>query len=303
VSAGIKIMTKITKTLVLALMASGIALAASSAAQAQAVGVNAAIRNSVQMKTSADRALRKAVLKERVSLNDDIVTGQASVLQILLLDRTSFTVGANARAKIDRFVYDPNRKASAVGASVAKGAFRFMSGKPTHAMPGQSGIRTPVASIGVRGTIVEGVVGEDANRIARGEASVGAAAGSDAGATLIVLRGPGRATQGNETPGAIDVTTAQGVVAVEAPGLALFIPGPNASPVGPFQISDAGLDALHMLLRTNPDRKGSQASILFENSPIVDMTFECEGGGFQFVDPVTGQVFIEPGGSGCRTGD
>ena len=75
-------MTSFTKTLTLALLASGIALTASSAAQAQAVGVNAAIRNSVQMKTSADRALRKAVLKERVSLNDDIATCPASVLQI-----------------------------------------------------------------------------------------------------------------------------------------------------------------------------------------------------------------------------
>ena len=141
-------------------------------ASAQTVGVNAAVVNDVRMTTQANPAVHKAVLKERVSLGNDIVTGRASVLQVLLLDHTSFTVGGNARIKVDRFVYDPNRSASSVGLSVAKGAFRFISGKPLHANPGQSAIRTPIVSIGIRGTIVEGAVGADAIRIARGEAAI-----------------------------------------------------------------------------------------------------------------------------------
>src|SRR3546814_20762091 len=82
--------------------------------------------------------------------------------QLLLLDKTSFTVGSNARVKIDRFVYDPARNASSVSASVAKGAFRFMSGKSLKNGRTRSSIQTPVASIGIRGTIVEGVVGREA---------------------------------------------------------------------------------------------------------------------------------------------
>ena len=133
-------------------------LVAGVPAAAQTVGVNAAVVNDVRMTSQANPAPHKAVVKERVALGNDIQTGKASVLQVLLLDRTSFTVGGNARVKIDRFVYDPNRQASAVGLSVAKGAFRFMSGKALHANPGQSAISTPVASIGIRGTIVEGAV-------------------------------------------------------------------------------------------------------------------------------------------------
>ncbi len=240
---------------------------------AQAIGINAAIRNTVTMKTRADIAPRPAVLKERVSLGDQIRTANASVLQVVLLDRTNFTVGANARVTIDRFVYDPSRSASAVGASVARGAFRFISAKSLHNMPGQTAVTTPVASIGVRGTIFEGVVGPDAVRIALGEAGAGGKAGDSDSATLVVLRGPGAGVPG-ETPGAIDVTANGETVAVEHPGLAVYIPGPHQPPVGPFQLSDKGQLALDEMLRTTPDAKAGGSGIDPEGNPIVDTTLE-----------------------------
>ncbi len=256
--------------------------ATSAFAQSKVVGVNAAIRNSVQIK-SGTAAFRKAVLKERVSLGDDIQTAGASVLQVLLLDRTTFTVGANARVRIDRFVYDPARSASSVGATVAKGAFRFMSGKPTRGMPGQSAVKTPVGSIGIRGTIFEGAVGADAVRIARGEQAVGSISASADNATLIVLRGPGAATQGDEKAGAIDVSVDGRVVAVASPGMALFVPGPGQAPIGPFLLSDAGLSALHDLLRSTPNRRSRATPLGLEGSPVVDMILECSS-----ADPIQG---------------
>ena len=89
------------------------------------------------MKTAADRALRPAVIKERVSIGDNIQTAQASVLQVVLLRPDQLHGRRDARVTIDRFVYDPSRSASAVGASVAKGAFRFMSGKSLHKYAGE----------------------------------------------------------------------------------------------------------------------------------------------------------------------
>jgi FecR protein len=273
------------KAIIIAAALSG--LIATPPALAQTVGVNAAIRNQVQIATGTDRTLRKAVLKERVGLGDDVATGPASVLQILLLDRTTVTVGANARMRIDRFVFDPNRSASAVGASVAKGAFRFMSGKALRGSPGQSSIRTPVGSIGVRGTIFEGVVGPDAVRIAMGEQAVGTVTANAESATLIVLRGPGAATQGDERRGAIDFEANGKVIAMEQPGLALFVPAPDAAPIGPFAISDAGLLALHDLLRTSPTRRAA-GDFAPETNPVVDFIFECEASSFSPIvfDPV-----------------
>ena len=216
------------------------------------VGVNAAIHNVVQLRRGG-QPLRPAVLRERVVLNDQINTGAASQLQILLLDRSTFTVGANARVAIDRFVYDPARNTRATAVSVTRGAFRFMSGRKTGRPAGPATVRTPTASIGIRGTIFEGVVGADAVAIAMNEPAVGADIQADMDqATLIVLRGPGQRTQGDESPGAIDVTAGDRVIVLDRPALALYIPRAGAAPIGPFEITPQGLQALSSLLRPLP---------------------------------------------------
>lgn len=213
----------------------------------QFVGINAAVLNSVRIRHQGAPMPFPAQLRQRVALADEVQTGVRSQLQILLLDKSVFTVGANARLTIDRFVYDPNRGSGSFAASVAKGAFRFMSGRP-HTSGGSS-VRTPTASIGIRGTVFEGVVGEDAVRIAQGEPGVGRDAGGDPGtASLIVLRGPGRATQGKTAPGAIDVTAGGRTVTLDRPMLASYVPYPGAAPIGPFVISRAGLQRLQALI-------------------------------------------------------
>jgi hypothetical protein len=226
-------------------------------AQANAVGVNAAIRNKVEIRHVVDGKIRPAVLRERVLLNDVVRTEAASQLQILLLDRTIFTVGAKARITVDRFVYDPAAGSRSMGISVTRGAFRFMSGRTLGRASGPVSVRTPVATIGIRGTIFEGVVGEDAADIARREPAVGKKVKSkEDEASLIVLRGPGRSAQGDVIPGAIDVTAGGQIAVLDAPGLAVYVPRRGAAPIGPFQISAPGLLALQSLLRTTPTAGG-----------------------------------------------
>jgi hypothetical protein len=221
-------------------------------AQPTGIGINAAVRNKVEIRSPATRKNGPAVLRARVFLADEVRTEAASQLQILLLDRTIFTVGAKARVTIDRFVYDPAANSRAVGINVAKGAFRFMSGRAAGRPSGPVTVRTPVATIGIRGTIFEGVVGEDAKRIAQAEPAVGKVKSDDDEASLIVLRGPGPRTQGDTIAGAIDVTVGDRIVTLDGPDLALYAPRRNAPPIGPFRISPAGLLALQSLLRPMP---------------------------------------------------
>ena len=230
---------------------SGTAIVALSIAAAQAdptIGTNAAIRNSVQTKATSEPALHPAVVRAPVHIGDVVVSGDKSALQILLVDQSVFTVGANARMTIDKFVYDPDRGSSDIAASVAKGAFRFMSG-PTLAGQGRNAISSPVATIGVRGTIVEGAVGPDALAVLVGQPGV-STAGSGDNATLIVLRGPGHTNEGFDKPGAIDVTAGGATISVEHAGQAVFIGGPGQQPVGPFYLTDANFARLSALLRT-----------------------------------------------------
>ena len=223
-------------------------------ALSQTVGVNSAVRNNVKVKATASAAETQARVKERVNQGNDITTAAASALQILLLDRSGLTVGPSARLKVDRFVYDPNKKASAMGISIAKGAFRFMSGKPTQGRPGQTALNTPTASIGIRGTMVEGAVGEEAVSIAQGEASLNLAGVTidPQTASMIVLRGPGKGALRGEKPGEISVTAGGRTIIVNSAGKFVFVPAPGAAPMGPFQLSNAGFQQFDSVLRTQP---------------------------------------------------
>ncbi len=220
--------------------------AAMAAGAPQVVGIAAAVLNDVSIASSGAAQMRPAVLRERVALADRVQTGQRSQLQLMLLDRSTFTVGANARLTIDRYVYDPAR-GGAFAASVTKGAFRFLSGR--RAMPGASSIRTPVATVGIRGTVIDGVVGADAVAIAQAESGIGRGVRSDPEtASLIVLRGPGTATEGGLTVGAVSVEAGGAAIILQGPMQAAYVPRPGAQPIGPFTLSAAGLERIERLL-------------------------------------------------------
>jgi hypothetical protein len=214
----------------------GVAMAAGAP---QIVGITSVVLNDVRISSASAPQPRRAALRERVALADQVQTGPRSQLQLMLLDKSVFSVGANARLTIDRYVYDPNLGRS-FSATVAKGAFRFMSGQPDRR--GSSSINTPVAAIGIRGTIVDGVIGKDAIEIAKHERGIPDTIKGDAEtASLIVLRGPGPQTQGNVLPGAISVSAGGKTVELGRPMLATYVPARGAAPVEPFVISLAGL--------------------------------------------------------------
>lgn len=231
-----------------AVAAMACALSAAAAGQAQeAVGVNAAIRNSVTTQPVGQSGLRPAAVRGQVRMGDVFVSGAQSQLQVLLRDQSIFTIGSNARVTIDRFVIDTDRNAGGASASVARGAFRFVSGRGG----ARSGaVRTPVSSIGVRGTVVETVVGPDALFVLQSHPGMPPFTGAPDNATLIVLRGPGPRGAGFDTPGAIDVTSGEASWTIERPGMALFA-WPGGS-FGPFELSDEASARLSALLRAAP---------------------------------------------------
>lgn len=222
-----------------------------SPSTAQTVGINSAVRNSVQLQQTAGAAVQQARIRQKVQMRNVVTTGSASKLQITLLDRSSLTVGPNARLTVNRFVYDPKTKSSSVGTAVAKGTLRFLSGKA--ARGGRNSINTPAASIGIRGTMVELAVGEDA--IALGKLQPGLAMGSNVDpqtASLIVLRGPGPKAELGEKSGIIDVTAAGKTVTITQPGMAVFVPFLGAVPSAPFQLSNSAYSGFDNMLRTTP---------------------------------------------------
>lgn len=140
-------------------LAAGVAVAALLSAQAPAfakVGVAAAVNTDAKGRPPG-AAPRIISLGQTVIFNEEITTDGRGLVQILLLDGTTFTVGPNSQLTIDEFVYNPATGDAKVVASVAKGAFRFIGGQ-TSRRPDGATINTPVGTIGIRGAMVEGRV-------------------------------------------------------------------------------------------------------------------------------------------------
>jgi hypothetical protein len=114
------------------------------------IGVAAGVRNQVSATTASQQ--RQLAVGGNVFQDDTIRTGANSVAQLLFADQTTLSVGPQSEIRLDRYVYDPNRSTGDVAVSLTNGALRFISGRQD---PSSYSIRTPVATIGVRGTIVD----------------------------------------------------------------------------------------------------------------------------------------------------
>ena len=214
------------KTRIIATLVTALALIACKAPppKVQAVGVNGEVANNVLTHAQAEAAWRAAQVGGQVNYLDSYETGAASHLRIDLVNKSVFTMGADAGVTIDKFVYDPNQSATGVTFAVSKGLFRFVSGS-RGAAPETVSLRTPTASIGIRGTIAEGVVGPQALELLTQAPGMTDLTGDPATAAVIILR-----------EGAIDVTVAPKTVSLTQPGQAVAVFGQQLS--DPFFLTD-----------------------------------------------------------------
>ncbi len=172
------------------------------------VGINAIIEQPEAISiVNFENTAREVLEGGDAFLNDTITSGEGAKMQILLLDEKTITIGQNCEFVIDKFVYNPVDNSGEMIASVAKGAFRFMSGRPS--TRSRTTLRTPVASMGVRGTVIEGAVGPRAIEIAQNSITLPNDLMIDnQNASLIILRGPSDNAQGIDNEGAVDVLPA-----------------------------------------------------------------------------------------------
>ncbi|MBV9214587.1 MAG: FecR domain-containing protein [Acidobacteria bacterium] len=124
------------------------------------VGRAASVKGDVYWLTSAGRKV-KIKDNDPIIFNARIETGNGARLQVILLDETMFTVGPGSDMVIDEFVYDPATSAGKVSARIAKGTFRFISGKVVRKDPDSMKIKLHCGELGIRGTDVEVSVEKD----------------------------------------------------------------------------------------------------------------------------------------------
>lgn len=268
-----------------------LALSMPSLAQAQGakIGVNSALKGDVTVQ-SGEMAAAQAVVSEPIFLDDSVNSAKSSTLQILLLDETTFTVGPSCELVIDKFVYNPNSNSNSMSAKVKNGAFRFMSGNVSRSQNSTVEIDSPIASMGVRGTIVEGAVGAEAVRLTRMAGAFPAGVTPDENASLFILRGPGPNRASGARQGAIDVTSGGVTVSVDRPGYATFVGAAGVQPTPPFPIPDKVHEELSDVLRTTAKRNKSGGED--PDFELLDPLTEMDKPILEFIQGANGEPII-----------
>jgi hypothetical protein len=127
---------------------------------------------------------------------DRIETGDAARMEATLADNTKVTLGERGRLIIDKFVYNPDKQGGALSMEV-KGAFLFVGGKIEGPTGGNVAIKTPVGTLGVRGTTVWGgfIDGGYGVLVLDGEVTVNTKHGQ-----VTLRKGQGTMIYGNRAP-------------------------------------------------------------------------------------------------------
>ncbi len=165
-----------------------------------------------------------------VEMNDSVSTARAKA-QLTFEDNTTVKLTEHSKIIIDDFVYDPKKGAGKLGMKMALGTARYASGQIAKNNPQQVAIKTPTASIAVRGTDFSMTVDE-------------------LGRSLVVLL-PSCDNKGCVT-GAIEVSNLAGVVLLDVPYQATLVSSINSPPTSPVVVKLDQANINNMLIISKP---------------------------------------------------
>jgi hypothetical protein len=211
----------------------GVAAVALTAGQAWAqttprVGVVSAV-NPAAVGTPPGADTRPIVIGSDVSFREKVVTTGDGQAQLMFLDQSTMMIGPNSQVVIDEFVFDPNTSSGKFAATLTQGSFRYIGGKLSK--QGDATLKTPVATIGIRG--------------------------SD-----IVINH-------NDTTNASGIQTIHGNATVQSNGETIKLPtgfgtlvnGPGQSPNHPLALTAANFDAVKAAFEGQPGKNAGATQV------------------------------------------
>ena len=191
-----------------------------------AIGSAASVKNEVEGVLGGQTS--RVMSGSSVRSNELIRSGDEAVANLVLLDQTKLSVGPRSEVRLDKFVYNPDQQNGAVVIQVSRGAYRFVTGVQDSK---NYQIKTPYATLGVRGTILE--LNLEAYR---------AQARAGAGADMPVYKAPAGPCQSNVkvrlVEGAFQAQTVSGrTVSVNEPDKLLTVCSDGSFQVTPMSQS------------------------------------------------------------------
>src|SRR6516165_7211219 len=133
-------------------------LPATTSAADEPIGVTAVVRNTV---SQLEPKVTKIAKGDEVVRNEVVRTAADSDARFVLRDDTNLSLGPGSTLKLDRTVFD-DPKAGDIAIKLTSGAFRFITGNSNKEA---YEIKTPIATMGVRGTTLDILVQKRRNII------------------------------------------------------------------------------------------------------------------------------------------
>lgn len=165
-----------------------------------------------------------------VQMNDAVSTAKAKA-ELTFEDKTTVKLTEHSKLVIDDFVYDPKKGSGKLALNMALGTARYASGQIAKNNPQQVAIKTPTASIAVRGTDFSMTVDE-------------------LGRSLVMLL-PSCDDKGCVT-GAIEVRNFGGVVLLDVPYQATLVNSAYTPPSEPVVVKIDQANINNMLIISKP---------------------------------------------------
>src|SRR5512134_691398 len=190
-------------------------------------------------------AARKLVQGDPIFAGERIRTGAGTVLQIEFTDKSRFTLAPNTEFEVGSYSYaSGGAEEDAFHSRIVKGAFRFVTGLIARSKGKDMKVSVSVATIGIRGTHVEGEVTERQEKAGRT---------LDASAKVALLE-----PEGSDAGSAIIVENQFGSVVVDKPGYGTEIPDEKSPPSPVKRMQLRTIDNVLRAIRT-PARTGGPA--------------------------------------------
>ena len=152
------------KHLAIAVLSVAFAAAVVPACGAEEVGV----ANKVVNEVYGNSVLKRMKSGELLVFNQKIRTGVESAADLIFLDDSELVIGERAEVTIDEFVYDPDTNVAKGAVNIAKGVLRFASASAKLDVS----LKTPTATIGIRGTVFDVLASSRSTEIAVLEGAV-----------------------------------------------------------------------------------------------------------------------------------
>ena len=207
-----------------------LALAFTSIAQASEIGEISEFRGNGEIIRKDNEDKLTAVIDLGILSYDDVRTGNGR-MAIEFLDSSVLKLTEHSKVVIDNYIYDPDPSKSKLALNMASGTARFITGALGRINKENISIRTPSATIAIRGTDFTTTVDE-------------------LGRSLIILLPDAYGLSSGE----IEVVTAMGSVLLNKPFQATTVSVFESAPSKPV-ILDLTLDIIDNMLIVTPPKK------------------------------------------------